>query len=188
MASTPVKPPKKVKEKTQTPQERAEALRYNHMMYGPTAGEMRPVTKKVNLGSAYLKHPKFQGFMTAFKKGLAFQFEVTDKSKAYTISTDGTHILFDGKTIFYSRPLNKHEDNLLLDRVSTVYYQTNDALIHFAVAVLRALPELGSPQLTHLNQQFYYGIETLESGVAELGQNLLIGSFRHQKAIEKGRK
>lgn len=188
MNASPEKAPKKVKEKRQTPEERQEALRYNHMMYGPTAGELRPVAKKTNLGIAYLKHPKFQSLITAFRKGTAFQFDVTDKGKVFTISTDGTQICFDGKTIYYSRPLNKHEDNLLLDRAATLQYQGIDALVHLAVAVLRALPELGSPQLSYMDQQFYYGIETLESGIAEQGPNLLVGSFKHSKVVEKARK
>ena len=188
MTTPPGKAPKKVKEKRQTPEERQEALRYNHMMYGPTAGEMRPAAKKINLGASYLKHPKFQSLMTAFKKGTAFQFDVTDKGKVYTISTDGTQILFDGKVIYYSRPLNKHEDNLLLDRVATIQFQTIDAFAHLAVAILRSLPEVGSPQLSLIHQQFYYGTEPLEAGVAELGTNLLIGSYKHSKALEKARK
>ncbi len=187
MTATTGKAPKKVKEKRQTPAERAEALRYNHMMYGPTAGEVRPAAKKVNLGGSYLQHPKFQSLMAAFKKGTAYQFNVTDKGKSYTISTDGMQILFDGKTIYYSRPLNKHEDNLLLDRVVTIQYQAIDALVHLAVAVLRALPELGAPQLSYLDHQFYYGIDTLEAGVAEQGPNLLVGSFKHQRAQERAR-
>jgi predicted ester cyclase len=188
MNASPEKAPKKVKEKRQTPEERQEALRYNHMMYGPTAGELRPVAKKTNLGIAYLKHPKFQSLITAFRKGTAFQFDVTDKGKVFTISTDGSQISFDGKTIYYSRPLNKHEDNLLLDRAATIQYQGIDALVHLAVAVLRALPELGSPQLSYMDQQFYYGIETLESGIADQGPNLLVGSFKHSKVVEKARK
>ena len=188
MTATPGKAPKKVKEKRQSPEERLEALRYNHMMYGPTAGEMRPVSKKMNYGASYLKHPKFQGLMTAFKKGTAYQFDVTDKGKVFTISTDGSHISFDGKIIYYSRPLNKHEDNLLLDRTATIQYQTTDALIHLIFAVLRSFSELGTPQLFFMNHQFYYGSETLETGVAEQGPNLLIGSYKHTKAQEKARK
>jgi hypothetical protein len=188
MTATPGKPPKKVKEKRQTPAERLEALRYNHMMYGPTAGEMRPAAKKVNYGASYLNHPKFQSLMLAFKKGTAFKFDVTDKGKVYSVSTDGSHIAFDGKTIFYSRPLNKYEENLLLDRTATIQYQTIDALIHLAFAVLRSIPELGTPQLSYMNHQFYYGVETLDTGVAEQGPNLLIGSYRHQKAHESARK
>ncbi|HEY3399425.1 MAG TPA: hypothetical protein VGK03_02245 [Geothrix sp.] len=188
MTAAPGKAPKKEKEKRQSPEERLEALRYNHMMYGPTAGEMRPAPKKINYGSSYLNHPKFQSLMTAFKKGQPYQFDVTDKGKAYVISTDGAHISFDGKVIYYTRPLNKHEDNLLLDRPATIQYQSVDALIHFVFAVLRHLSELGAPRLSYLNHQFYYESETLDTGVAEQGPNLLIGCFKHNKVQEKARK
>ena len=188
MTATPGKPPKKVKEKRQTPAERLEAMRYNHMMYGPTAGEMRPAVKKVNYGTSYLSHPKFQSLMAAFKKGTAFKFDVTDKGKAYTIATDGSHISFDGKVIYYSRPLNRYEENLLLDRTATIQYQTVDALVHLAFAVLRSFPELGSHQLFYMNHQFYYGSETLDVGIVEQGPNLLIGSYRHAKVHEGPRK
>src|ERR1035438_1524819 len=171
MTASPGKAPKKVKEKRQTPEERLEALRYNHMMYGPTAGEIRPASKKTNFGAAYLNHPKFQSLMAAFKKGTAFQFDVVDKGKACTISTDGAHISFDGKVIYYSRPLNKHDENLLMDRSALVQYQTTDALVHLAFAILRSLPELGTPQLFYMNHQFYYGAETLEAAVADQGPN-----------------
>ncbi|MDP1831069.1 MAG: hypothetical protein Q8K67_03340 [Geothrix sp.] len=188
MTETPGKAPKKVKEKKQTPEERLEAMRYNHMMYGPTAGEMRPATKKINYGASYLSHPKFQSLMTAFKKGTAFKFDVTDKGKTYTISTEESHISFDGKVIYYSRLLNKHENNLLLDRTSMTQHQTTDALVHLAFAILRSFPELATHQLFYMNHQFYYGSETLESGIAEQGTNLLIGSFKHNKAQEKTKK
>lgn len=187
MASTPGKAPKKEKVKKQTAEERQEAIRYIHMMYGPTAGERSLVARKVNLGTAYLSHPKFQNLMTAFIKGEHFQFSVTDKGKSYIISTDGTHILFDGKIIYYSRPSNRFEEHLLLDRVATVQYQTTDALIHLVVAVIRSLPELGPPQLTYVNHKFYYGSESLESAAAEQGPNLLIGSFAHKK-VKEGQK
>lgn len=188
MAATPGKAPKKEKEKRQTPEERLEALRYNRMMYGPTAGEARPVSKKVNLGASYLKHPKFQGLMAAFLKGASYQFDVTDKGKAYVISTDGSQILFDGKMIYYSRASNRHEDHLLMDRAAVVQLQTLDALVHLVVAVLRALPELGAPSLSYLNKQFYLGAEPLESSIEEQGPNLLMGSYTHKKAQEKARK
>jgi hypothetical protein len=184
MTPTPGKAPKKEKVKRQSAEERLEGIRYIHMMYGPTAGEQKLVTRKVNLGTTYLAHPKFQNLMTAFKKGDSFQFNVADKGKNYIISTDGTHILFDGKIIYYSRPLNRYEDNLLMDRVSMIQYQTTDALIHLAVAVLRSLPELGTPQLSYMNHKFYFGPETLEAASAEQGPNLLIGSYRHKKIQE----
>lgn len=188
MTTASGKAPKKEKVKRQTPEERLAALRYNHMMYGPTAGEARPTPKKVNLGGAYLNHPKFQAMMSAFKKGTSYQFDVTDKGKVYTIATDGTQILFDGKTLYYSRPSNRHEEHLLLDRSVAIQYQAVDALVHLAVAVVRSMSELGSPQLSFMNHEFVYGSEPLEAGIADQGPNLLIGSFKHQKVVEKARK
>jgi hypothetical protein len=184
MTSTPGKAPKKEKVKRQTAEERLEGIRQIHMMYGPTAGEQKLVTRKINLGTTYLAHPKFQSLMLAFRKGESFQFNVTDKNKNYIISTDGTHILFDGKIIYYSRPLNRYEDNLLMDKVSIIQYQTTDALIHLAVAVIRSLPELGTPKISYVNHKIYYGSETLEAAVPEQGPNLLIGSYRHKKVQE----
>jgi hypothetical protein len=188
MTSTSKKGPKKEKEKRQSPEERLEAMRYNHMMYGPTAGEIRPIVKKVNYGASYLNHPKFQSLMAAFKNGSTYKFDVIDKGKVCTISTDGSHISFNSKIIYYSRSLNRYEDNLLLDKTSAVQYQTTDALVHLVFAVLRNFPELGAPPFFYMNHQFYQGAETLEATVAEQGPNLLIGSFRHAKAPEKPRK
>ena len=185
---TATKTPKKEKVKRQTPEERLEALRYNHMMYGPTAGEIRPAAKKIDYGASYLTHPKFQSLITAFKKGTEYQFDVTDKGKTYTIATDGTQITFDGKIIYYSRSLNKHEDNLLLDRSVLIQYQASEALVHLAIAVLRSFPELGTPQLKYVNHEFFYGSETLESGVVLQGPNLLVGSFKRNKLPEKMKK
>jgi hypothetical protein len=184
MTPPSAKPPKKEKARKQTAEERLEGLRYIHMMYGPTAGEPKLVSRKTNLGAAYMAHPKFLSLMTAFKKGESFQFSVTDKGKNYVISTDGTHILFDGKIIYYSRPLNKYEDNLLMDRVATMQYQTTEALIHLTAAVLRSLPELGPPKISYVNHKLYYGSESLEAAAAEQGPNFLIGSFRHKKVQE----
>ena len=188
MTAVAKKAPKKEKEKRQSPEERLEALRYNHMMYGPTAGEFRPPLKKINYGASYLKHPKFQNLMTAFKNGSEYKFDVSDKGKVYTISTDGAHILFDGKIIYYCRPLNKYEHNLLMDRASTLQYQSNEALVHLAFAVLKSFPELGTPQLSYLNNQFYYGNEPLEAGVEAQGPNFMIGSYKHGKNPDKARK
>ena len=188
MTAKPGKPPKKVKEKRQTPEERLEALRYNHMMYGPTAGEGRPAVKKINFGASYLSHPKFQALLAAFKKDAAFKFDVTDKAKVYAISTEGSHLSFDGRTIFYSRPLNRHEDNLLLDRAAATQYQGIDAFVHLVFAVLRSFPELGAPPLSYLHHQFYLGAETLEAGIADQGPNLLIGPYKHARAHEQARK
>lgn len=188
MTATSGKAPKKVKEKRQTPQERLEAMRYNHMMYGPTPGEVRPAQKKINYGASYLNHPKFQSLMTAFKNGSNYKFDVIDKAKVCTISTDGSHISFNNKIIYYSRSLNRHEDNLLLDKTSVVQYQSVDALVHLVFAVIRSFPELGAPPLFYMNHQFYQGADTLEATVAELGPNLLLGSFKHSKEQERARK
>ena len=69
MTATPGKARKKEKEKRQSPEERLEAMRYNHMMYGPTPGEIRPISKKVKYGASYLNHPKFNDLMNSFKNG-----------------------------------------------------------------------------------------------------------------------
>lgn len=188
MTTIAKKAPKKEKEKRQSPEDRLEALRYNQMMYGPTAGELRSAPKKINYGASYLKHPKFQSLMTAFKNGLEYEFNVTYKNRIYPISTDGSRILFDGKTIYHCRPLNKYEHNLYMDRASMIQYEANEALVHLAFAVLQNFPELGTPQLSYMHNQFYYGSETLKVGVVEQGPNLMIGTFRHIKAQEKNRK
>jgi len=188
MTATSGKALKKEKVKRQTPEERLEALRYNQMMYGPTSGEMKPPPKKINYGASYLNHPKFQNLMTAFKKGADFKFDVTDKGKTHTISTNDYHIYFDNKVIYYCRPSNRHEDNLLLDGTSTIQYQSNEPLIHLAIAVLRYFQELGTPLLSYANNQFYFGNEPLELSIADKGPNLLIGAYRHNKVQEKTKK
>lgn len=188
MTATAKKAPKKEKEKKQSPEERLQALRYNHMMYGPTANELRPAPKKINYGASYLKHPKFQGLMTAFKNGAEYKFDVTDKGKTFTIATDGSHILFDGRIIYYCRPLNRYEHNLLMDRAAIIQYQSNEALVHLVFAVLQSFPELGAPQLTYLQNEFFHGAEPLEAGIASQGPNLLVGIYRNGKAPEKNRK
>lgn len=188
MTAAPGKAPKKEKEKKQTPEERLQALRYNHMMYGPTAGEMRPAAKKVNYGSAYLSHAKFQALLAAFRKGAASRFDVTDKGRAYPIATEESQLSFDGKVIFYSRHLNKYEDHLLLDRSAALHYQGVEAFVHLVFAVLRSFPELEGPALSYFQGQFYLGGDTLDVGISESGPNLLVGSFKHSKVLEKPRK
>jgi hypothetical protein len=187
MTAASGKAPKKEKPKKQTPAERLEAMRYNHMMYGPTAGEFRPPVKKVNYGSAYLEHPKFQNLIAAFRKGTGYQFDVVIKGKAIPIATDGELITFDGRTIYYSRPCNRHEDHLLLDREATIQYQNTEALVHLVFAVLRSFPEFAGHTMSYRQHEFYWGAETLEAGVAAQGPNLLIGSFRHAKVQDKAR-
>ncbi len=188
MTAIPGKAPKKEKVKRQSPQERLEAMRYNHMMYGPTPGEVRPAPKKINYGASYLNHPKFQSLMTAFKNGSTYKFDVIDKGKVCTIATDGSHISFNNKTIYYSRVLNRYEDNLLLDKTTMVQFQSVDALVHLVFAVVRSFPELGAPPFYYMSHQFYQGADTLEATVAEQGPNLLIGPFKHAKVQEKPRK
>ena len=60
--------------------------------------------------------------------------------------------------------------------------------MHLAAAVLRSMPELEALPLSFINQQFYYGSETLETGIAEHGPNLMVGSYKHLKAAERARK
>ena len=187
MTATPEKTAKKEKAKRQTPEERLANLRYNHMMYGPTPGERRPAAKKIDYGASYLKHPKFQSLMAAFKKGTEFQFGVTDRAKSHTISTGEGQIFFDGKLIFYSRSVNRYECDLLLDRAAAIQFHAIDAFVHLAIAVIGSLPELGTPQLRFANSEFYYGDETLESGIAQQGPNLLIGTYRNREAAEKSK-
>jgi hypothetical protein len=185
MTGNTEKAPKKVKEKKQTPQERLEAMRYNHMMYGPTEGELKMAPKKIDFGASFLKHPKFQSLMTAFKNGTAFKFDVTTNGKISTISTDGSHISFDTKVLFYARSLNKYEDNLLLDRGSAVQLQSTDAVVHLVFAVLRSLPELGEPPFSYMHHKFYQGTGSLETSATDQGSNILIGPYKHNKTHEK---
>ncbi len=186
MSATPDKKPKKPRKQTEA--ERLAALRYNHMLYGPTAGELRPVIKKIEYGASYLKHPKFQALMAAFTKATAFDFNVTDKGRMLTIATAESNLSFDGKMVFYSRPLNRHEDNLLLNKSAAVYFQRIEAFVHFLFAVLKYFPELEAPPLSYLNHELLLGPETLDAGIAEQGPNLLLGSFTHKHVQERPRK
>lgn len=188
MTEDPGKAPRKDKPKRQTPEERQEALRYNQLMYGPTAGEFRPAAKKVDYGAPYLAHPKFQSLMASLKKGAEFQFTVTDKGKTHTISTDEAQVRFDGKVVYYSHALNRHESDLLLDRSAAVQFQGIEAFVHLAIAVLRSLPELGTPLLSFRFGEFWYDAEKLETGIVEHGPNLRIGAYRIHAAKEKDRR
>jgi hypothetical protein len=188
MTTHPSKTPKKEKEKRQSPEARQEALRYNQMMYGPTAHERRALARKVHQGAAYLKHPKFLALMAAFRKGDEFKFEVTDKGKTYLIAASGTHLHFDGKTLFYSRSSNRYEDHLLMDRATLLQYQSVDAIVHLVAAVLRSLPGLEALPLSSLGPQLFYGPDPLDANLAEQGPNLMIGSFKHGRVQDKPRK
>lgn len=188
MAEGQKKAAKKEKEKRQTPEERLAAMRYNHMMYGPTEGEMKLAPKKINYGASYLKHPKFQSLMTAFRNGSAFKFEILIDGRLIPIATDGSHISFDGKTLFYSRSLNKHEDNLFLDRTGAVATQTNDAAVHLVFAVLKSLAELGETDLLYQHHKFVYGTDILEFSTTEQSANLMFGTINTHKVLEKTKK
>jgi len=187
MSESSTKAPKPEKLKPQSAERRQEALRYNQMMYGPTSGERRPVVKKVDYGAPYLAHPKFVALMHAFKSGTEAQFSVTFKEQAYPITTDGTHILFDGKVVFYTRPLNKYERHLLVDRAALMQYQGIDPFVHLVFAVLRSIPEATDQTLTYQNAQFWNGAETLDIGIAQHGPNLMMGVFRIVPAKAKQR-
>ncbi len=157
------------------------------MMYGPTEGELKMNPKKIDFGASFLKHPKFQNLISAFKNGTAFQFDISANGKAFTIATDGSHISFAGKTICYSRPLNRYEDNLLLDRAASIQLQTTDAVVHLVFAVLRSFPELGEHGLQYLHHKFYHGNSSLETSADQEGSNLLMGSYKHNKTHERNR-
>ena len=187
MTETPGKSPKRIKDYKPTPEQRQANMRYNQMMYGPTAGELKHTPKKIDFGASYLKHPKFQSLLTAFRRGAAGKFEVTANGAICTIATDGTQITFNEKTIVYTRPLNKHMDNLFLDRASAVQLQGTDAVVHLVFAVLRSFPELGEPQLQYQYHKFYQGTESLETGPTGPGSNLMIGAFKHSKPLERPR-
>lgn len=188
MNAPPGKAPKKEKEKRQTPEERLEAARYNHMMYGPTEGELKLAPKKIDYGVSYLKHPKFQSLLTAFKTGGEFKFDVTAAGKAFTISTDGSHISFNNKVVFYTRILNRYENNLLLNKTTAIQNATTDALVHLVFAVLRSFPELAGYQLNYLHKKFYNGSDALDAGSVEEDANLLMGSYKHNNSLVKPRR
>jgi hypothetical protein len=179
------KSPKRIKDYKPTPEQRQANMRYNQMMYGPTEGELKHAPRKVDFGASYLKHPKFQSLMTAFRRGASFKFDITAGGALSCIATDGTHITFNDKVIYYTRPLNKHVDNLFLDRASAVQLQGNDAVVHLVFAVLRSFPELGEPQLAYQYHKLYQGNESLETGPTGPGSNLLIGGFKHSKPLER---
>lgn len=185
MAEIPEKAPKKVKEKRQTPQERLAALRYNQMMYGRTVGEQSLAAKIIDYGAPYLKHPKFQGLMKAFKNGMSFKFDISANGKVSTVETDGSQILYNGKILFYARPVNRYEDNLLLVRAAAAQLQDIEAVVHLVFAVIRSLPDLEPGQLTYSHHQFYQGLDTLASSPENLGPNMTLGSYQHTKVHER---
>ena len=188
MADTPTKAPKKEKVQRQSAEDRLAALRYNHMMYGPTEGEAKLTPKKVNYGAPFLKHPKFQSLMTAFRHGGAFKFDITTDGRVVSISTAENHIRFDDKTLFYARALNKHEDNLFLDRAMAVQLQSQEPVVHLVFAVLRHFSELGEPDLAYQRHKFYQGNDPLEFATGDQANNLMLGPFKCQRPLDKAKK
>lgn len=185
MADSPAKPPKKEKPRRQTEAERQAMLAYHRTMYGPTSGEQRTVVKKVDWGAPYLQHPKFLMLVDAFRHGRAFEFTVTDKGRGFTVATDGGLLRFDGAVVFYSRPINRYESSLLMDRGAALRFQEVESFAHLALAVLRSFPELGPLRLKMVNKEFWWDAERLEAGIAAHGPNLLVGDFRHATPKEK---
>jgi hypothetical protein len=181
----PAKPAKKEKPKRQTEAERQAMLAYHRTMYGPTSGEHRAVVKKVDWGAPYLQHPKFLGLVEAFRHGRTFEFSVTDKGRAYGVSTDGGLLRFSDAVIFYSRPLNKYESSLLMDRAAALRFQEIESFAHLVFAILRSFPELGPIRLRMSNRELWWDTERLEAGIAAQGPNLLVGDFRHAAPKEK---
>lgn len=187
MDTKPENAPKKAKGKGRTPQERQEHMRYNHLMYGRTRTELKLAPKSVDYGASFLKHPKFQALMAAFRKGAASSFEVTANGVATTISTADSQITFGGKELFYSRPLNRYEENLFLNRTTAVRVQESESAVHLVYAVLKSFPEMAAPGLLYLYHKFYLGNESLDSTPTGEGTNLLIGAFTHGKESERQR-
>jgi len=182
MSESPGKIPKKVKEKRERPPDMTESIKHSNIMYGWTESERRMLPGRVDYGASYLRHPKFLSLMEAFKKGQPFTFDVTTNGVTCPIATDGTHITFKGRTLFYSRAFSKQEDNLFLDRKGVVQFQTQEPAVHLVFAVLRSLPELGEAQLKYHNRKFHHGMDTLETDSSEPGVNLLLGTYKHMKA------
>jgi hypothetical protein len=181
------KPAKPAKERRQTPEEKLEALRYNQLMYGRTSTERKLQPKRVDYGASFLKHPKFQELITAFRKGAAARFEVRADGDAFTVATDGSQITFNDKVLFYGRNAGKQVDHLYLERASAVQLQGNEVAVHLVFAVLRSFQELGEHGLIYLYHKFYQGPESLDSGPGGPGTNLDLGTFKHNRPHERFR-
>jgi hypothetical protein len=179
------KPAKRPKDHRPTAAERLENLRYNQMMYGRTSTERKMQPKRVDYGASFLKHPKFQGLMAAFRKGAAASFEVTAGETTSTIATDGVQITFNDRTLFYSRPSGKNLGHLFLDRAAAVQLQGNEVVVHLVFAVLHSFAELEDPGVLYLYHKFYQGPESLESGPSGPGTNLNLGTFKHTRPSER---
>lgn len=184
MSETTPKPPKKEKERRQTPEERQQALRYNHMMYGLTANEKMRSPRKVDYGAPYLAAPKFQALIAAFKKASVGSFEVTQGGRSHSVTTEEGQISFNGKVFCYTRHLNRFEDNLLVDLNAALQFEESEVFVHLLFAILRSFPELGAPRLVYGNRTFYLDGETLKTAIQTVGPNLLMGSFPHGRVVQ----
>lgn len=178
MSGTSEKATRKPKQKREAPPDITESIRYSQIMYGRTTTELKMLPKRVDYGGSYLRHPKFQNLMAAFRKGAEAQFEITARDTVSTIATSGGSITFQGRVLFYTRRQNKYEDNLFLDREAAVQFQDLEAAVHLVFAVVRSFPELGDAAIRYQYRKFFHGDQTLESGSTGLSNNPLLGTIR----------
>jgi hypothetical protein len=171
---------KKEKKKKQT-YDKVAALKYNKLMYGPLSCEQKKIAPKVNYGAGFIGHEKFKALLSAFKNNTPYKFEIKINDKSYTVATDGTHISFDNIVVCYSRPSNRFEDLMLLDRNSLIQHNNTAGVIHLVFGVLKSLPEL-KHSLTYVQHKFYWEAEGVDKASdAEYGANILVGPFKHQR-------
>ena len=180
MSASPEKATRKPKQKREPPPDMSESIRYSQIMYGRTATELRMQPKRVDYGASYLRAPKFQNLMAAFRKGTEAQFDITAGDTVTTIATNGSSISFRGRVLFYTRSQNRYETNLFLDRDAAVQFQDLEAAVHLVFAVVRSFPELGDSALRYQYHKFFHGDETLESVPTGLSNNVLLGAYRNK--------
>jgi hypothetical protein len=156
-------------------------LDYNKLMYGPLGCEQKRLAPKVNYGAGFQGSEKFKALISAFKNNTSYKFEVKIQDKNYVVATDGIHISFDNIVVCYSRPSNRFEDLLLLDRNSLIQHNNTVGVIHLVFGVLKAFPEL-KHMLTYVQHKFYWGAESVDKASdAQYGSNILVGAFKHQR-------
>jgi hypothetical protein len=189
MSGTPEKAARKPKQKQkrEPPPDITESVRYSQIMYGRTTTELKMLPKRVDYGGSYLRHPKFQNLVAAFRKGTESQFDITTGDTVCTIATDGTTISFQGRKLFYTRPQNHYENNLFLDREAAVQLQTQEAAVHLVFAVVRSFPELGDTAIRYQYRKFFHGDESLESAPTGLTANLMLGAIRNHRPSDRAR-
>jgi hypothetical protein len=177
----------KQKQKREAPPDMTESIRYSRIMYGRTTTELKLLPKRVDHGASYLRHPKFQNLMAAFRKGAEAQFEITAGDAVSVIATSGGSITFQGRVLFYTRPQNHYENNLFLDREAAVQFQGQEAAVHLVFAVVRSFPELGDAGIRYQYHKLYHGDEVLESVSTGLNANILLGAFRNGRPSDRNR-